>query len=75
MQISYARVSTQDQNLDLQTAALKSAESKPVALSPGVHDIRLDYSQGSGIGSLTLRWNGPDFAREVLSTTQLKKIA
>ncbi len=53
--------------------AAASQESKPVTLSPGLHDIRLDYSQGNGMGSLTLRWNGPDFAREVLSTTQLKK--
>lgn len=47
--------------------AATSQESKPITLSPGVHDIRLDYSQGTGMGSLTLRWNGPGFAREVIS--------
>jgi hypothetical protein len=47
--------------------AATTSESKPIALSPGAHDIRLDYSQGSGMGSLSLLWSGPGFGREVLS--------
>ena len=50
--------------------AATSQESKPITLSPGAHDIRLDYSQGSGLGSLALRWSGPDFGREVISKAE-----
>lgn len=55
--------------------AATSQESKPIALTPGAHDIRLDYSQGSGLGSLTLRWSGPDFAKEIVTKAAAPTIA
>lgn len=55
--------------------AATSQESKPVALSPGAHDIRLDYSQGTGLGSLTLRWSGTGFEKEIIPVTKKTEIA
>lgn len=46
--------------------AAASQASQPITLTPGAHAIRLDYSQGTGLGSLTLRWSGPGFEREVI---------
>jgi len=57
----------------IQAAATK--ESKPIRLSAGAHDIRLDYSQGSGLGSLTLRWSGPDFGKEVVAKAAAPSVA
>lgn len=48
----------------IQSAA--AHESKPIHLTAGAHSLRLDYCQGTGLGSLTLRWNGPGFGREVV---------
>ncbi|MDF2440441.1 MAG: hypothetical protein JWN98_1425, partial [Abditibacteriota bacterium] len=46
--------------------AATSQESKAIALAPGTHDIRLDYSQGTGLGSLALRWSGPGIEKEII---------
>lgn len=45
--------------------------SEPVRLSAGVHDVRLDYCQGTLAGSLTLSWSGPGFTKEVIPKTSL----
>jgi hypothetical protein len=46
--------------------AATSRESKAIKLAPGAHDIRVDYSQGTGMGSLALRWKGPGFDKEII---------
>jgi len=46
-----------------------SHASKPIRLTAGVHEIRLDFCQGTGPGSLTLAWSGPSFAKEVIPRT------
>lgn len=47
--------------------------SEPLHLAPGPHDIRLDYCQGPGPGSLALSWKGPGFDREIIPVVELKQ--
>ncbi|MDQ3815936.1 MAG: PA14 domain-containing protein, partial [Armatimonadota bacterium] len=51
----------------IQSAA--SHESKPLHLTPGAHDFRFDFCQAAGLGSVTLRWQGPGFEKEIVPHT------
>ncbi|MBI3922790.1 MAG: hypothetical protein HY318_15325 [Armatimonadetes bacterium] len=43
--------------------------SEPVHLTAGVHDVRLDYCQGTLAGSVALSWSGPGFTKQVIPKT------
>ncbi|MBI3922788.1 MAG: hypothetical protein HY318_15315 [Armatimonadetes bacterium] len=45
--------------------------SEPLRLNAGVHDLRLDYCQGTLAGSVALSWSGPGFTKEVIPKTVL----
>ncbi|HEY0072547.1 MAG TPA: PA14 domain-containing protein [Abditibacteriaceae bacterium] len=51
----------------------KTHDSQIVHLTPGLHDIRLDYCQGPGPGGLALSWKGPDFAKEIVPVIVAKQ--
>ena len=51
----------------------KTHDSQTVHLTPGLHDIRLDYCQGPGPGGLALSWKGPDFAKEIVPVVEVKQ--
>lgn len=43
------------------------ANSHPIHLTRGIHDIRVDYCQGpEWLDSIVLRWKGPGFDKEVM---------
>lgn len=46
-----------------------SHASEPLRLAAGVHDLRLDYCQGTLAGSVTLCWSSSHFAKEIIPKT------
>ncbi len=46
--------------------------SEALHLSAGLHDIRLDYCQGPGPGSLALSWKGLGFDKEIIPVVKEK---
>ena len=46
--------------------------SEAIHLSAGLHDLRLDYCQGPGNGSLALSWKGPGFDKEIIPVVEQK---
>ena len=43
----------------------------PVLLSPGYHDVRLDYTEGTGGNEMILKWQGPGIAKAAIPSTSL----
>jgi hypothetical protein len=53
----------------IQEPATHNSES--LHLTPGLHEIRLDYCQGPGPGSLALSWKGPGFDKETVPLVEM----
>jgi hypothetical protein len=51
-----------------------NAHSRPITLTKGIHDIRVDYCQGpEWLASIVLSWKGRNFAKEVIGPAQRVK--